>query len=299
MEPVCLATMVEVELASVRLVVEHRMPGPTGGPTLRVLDDTGRERLRFDCFARGAHWHRDPTSPDEITKLPFAVDALEWTLAELREDLAGYLARAGAPGFRADPGEARAALERVESALRNPPPDLDGVDPAVRLTSRGEKWTTYPADALPLWVADMDFPMADPIRRVLQRAIDTGDIGYPIHPAPTDLPAIFSKWASDHFGWHVDESRVELITEVVQGMHVAVHQFSEPGEAVVIQPPIYPPFRGAPRDHQRRVLENPLVWGEDGYRVDLEGLRAVVDEGTRILLLCNPHNPSGRVFRPR
>ena len=64
----------------------------------------------------------------------------------------------------------------------------------------------------------------------------------------------------------------------------------------MIQPPIYPPFRGAPRDHKRRVLENPLVWGEDGYRVDLEGLRAVVDEGTRILLLCNPHNPTVRVF---
>ncbi len=150
---------------------------------------------------------------------------------------------------------------------------------------------------LPLWVADMDFPIAEPIRRVLRFAVERSDLGYPIHPAPTSIPELTAQRMQRLHGWSVAAERVEILTDVVQGMYTAVHQFSEPGDGVVVQTPIYPPFLGAVTKQGRRLDLNPLALGARGYAFDLEQLRSVSDARTRILLLCNPHNPSGRVFR--
>lgn len=281
-------------LGPVRLEVEHRAPGPAGGPTLRVRRAAdGRELLRFDCFAHQAHWHLDPEGRDEITPIPFAVESLEWTLAELRRDLAGYLAKAGLTEALPDPA---AALDRAELALRNPPARLDRLSEAVLRERTGEKWRLHPPGVLPLWVADMDFPVAEPIRRRLQRALDVGDTGYPLHPLPTRLPELFAARAAARYGWRVDPRRVELLTEVVQGMYVAITQFTQPGEGVIVQTPIYPPFLSAVRDLGRTLRENPLRETEAGFTLDLEGLAAEAARA-RVLLLCNPHNPTGRVFR--
>jgi cystathionine beta-lyase len=165
----------------------------------------------------------------------------------------------------------------------------------VKRTSRGEKWTVY-GDALPLWVADMDFAVAEPIRRVLQRAIDASDLGYPIHPLPTDLPELFAARMRERFGWAVEPRRVEVLTDVVQGMNVALLQLSAPGDGAVVQTPIYSPFLRSVEETGRRLAENPLALGPRGYEVDLDGLRRAA-AGARILLLCHPHNPSGRCFR--
>jgi cystathionine beta-lyase len=281
-------------LGAIRFVVEHRSPGPAGGPTLRIQRAAdGRELLRFDCFAREAHWHLDPEGRDEVTPLPLALESLDWTLAELRRDLAGTLAKAG---FTEAVPDASAALERVEAALRNPPARLDALSEAVLRQRSGEKWHFYPDDVLALWVADMDYPCAEPIRRRLQRALDVGDTGYPLHPMPTRLPSLFAERAQRLWGWDVDPKRVELLSEVVQGMYVAIEQFSAPGDGVILQTPIYAPFLMAVRDLGRALRENPLRLGETGYEVDLDGLRAQA-AAARILLLCNPHNPTGRVFR--
>jgi cystathionine beta-lyase len=286
-----------IALGPIRLVVDQRAPGAHGGPTLRVLEERdGRELLRFDCFARGAHWHLDPSGRDVVAPLPPDADSLEWTLTELRADLAGFLARAGFPA-ELDEGAVETALAEVERALRNPRARLDDLD-ISRLRQRGgEKWSLYSEEVLPLWVADMDFPVAEPIRRLIQQSLDLGDLGYPMHPRPTELPALFAQRAQERFGWSVDPRNVELITDVVQGLYVALQQFSEEGEGVVIQTPIYPPFLTAVREMRRTLVENPLVLDDGGYAVDLEGLRDVIDERTRILMLCNPHNPSGRAFR--
>jgi cystathionine beta-lyase len=291
-----ISRMFELELGQIRLQVEHRMPGSEGGPTLRVRRASdARELLRFDCFMRGAHWHLDPDGPDRLTKLPREVDAIDWTLAELRGDLAGYVSRAGGELGALAPDVAHAALDRVESALRQGPVDFEDVDPAVRLRSRGEKWNLYPEDVLPLWVADMDLPHADPVRRELQRALDQGDLGYPIHPAPTDVPELYAAWALERYGWQVDPRHVELITDVVQGMYVALDRFSEPGDGALIQTPIYGPFRSSVRTLKRRALEVPLVDSGAGYEIDLDAVRSAASDA-RIFLLCNPHNPTGRAF---
>jgi cystathionine beta-lyase len=279
------------------MVVDHRARDARGGPTLRVIrEGDGRELLRFDCFVQGAHWHLDPSGRDEVTHLSPSLDSLEWTLAELRDDLAGYLAKAGSPAVL-DAGEVAASLARLEPGLRNPPARLDDLDVPLLRERSGEKWSVYPEDVLPLWVADMDFPVAEPIRRLIQRTLDLGDLGYPLHPRPTRLPSVFARRAEERFGWSVATRDVELITDVVQGLYVALHQFTGEGEGAVIQTPIYPPFLTAVREMRRRLVENPLVVEDGRYAVDLEGLRDVIDEGTRIILLCNPHNPCGRAFR--
>jgi cystathionine beta-lyase len=289
--------MIGVALGSIRLVVDHRAPGSLGGPALRVIRERdGRELLRFDCFAQGAHWHLDPSGRDEITRLPPGVDSLEWTLAELREHLTEYLERAGFP-VALEAAEVTSALARIEPDLRNPPARLDDLDVSTLSQRGGEKWALYPEDVLPLWVADMDFPVAKPIQRLIQRSLELGDLGYPLHPRPTRIPSVFARRAEERFRWSVDPRRVELITDVVQGLYVALQQFSAEGEGVVVQTPIYPPFLAAVREMRRALVENPLVVADGGYAVDLDGLRDVVDERTRIVLLCNPHNPSGRVFR--
>ena len=289
--------MRDFSVGPIRFEVEHRNPGAAGGPTLRVRDSDGHERLRFDFFASGGHWHLDPGGRDQITPFEDGFDSLSWALAELRRDLAGLLARAGLANAAPSPIETRPVLDDVERALRNPPAELDAVRPAARRPSRGEKWTTYPDDVLPLWVADMDFPIAEPIRRVLRFAVERSDLGYPIHPAPTAIPELTAERMQRLYGWSFAPERVEILSDVVQGMFTAVYQFSAPGDGVVVQTPIYPPFVGAVAKQGRRLDENPLALGPHGYEFDLERLRRDTDERTRVLLLCNPHNPTGRAFR--
>ena len=178
-------------------------------------------------------------------------------------------------------------------------PDLDGLELARLRRRRSEKWGTYAPDVLPAWVAEMDYPLAEPIRRVLEDALAYDDLGYPVNPRPQDLPTVFAARMAERFGWRIDPQRVDVLTDVVQGIYVAIDRFSAPGEGVVVQTPVYPPFLHAVRDLGRRMVENPLVRGAGRDELDLDGLRAALDPATRILLLCNPQNPTGRVFERR
>ena len=161
---------------------------------------------------------------------------------------------------------------------------------------RGEKWAQYPPDVLPAWVADMDFPVAEPIARHLAEAVRTHDLGYPINPTPSALPSVFAKRVLERFGWGLDPKRVLVLTDVVQGIYIALETLTERGAGVILQPPVYPPFFQAVRETHRRLVLNPLVRGPRGYELDFDSLRRVCDAGTRVLLLCNPQNPTGRVF---
>ncbi len=174
--------------------------------------------------------------------------------------------------------------------------DLDDFDLDRLRGRRGEKWQLYPPDVLPAWVAEMDFPLPPPVRAVVQHALDHDDLGYPLHPRPTELPAVCAEHMQARFGWEIDPRSVEILSDVVQGIYVALHQLCAPGEGVVVQTPVYPPFLGAVRDSGRRLVENPLREGAARWELDLPGLEAAIDADTRILLLCNPQNPTGRVF---
>ncbi len=173
---------------------------------------------------------------------------------------------------------------------------LDGLDLDVLRSRKSEKWHTYPPEILPAWVAEMDYPLAAPIERVLRDAIDRWDIGYPIAPNATGLREAFAERMHDRFGWTVDPARVEILTEVVQGLFVSLYAYARPGQGVVVQTPIYAPFLSAVEETDRRLIENRLIPGDERWEIDWDALESGIDRETRILLFCNPHNPTGRVF---
>ena len=173
---------------------------------------------------------------------------------------------------------------------------FDDLDLETLRRKRGEKWREYGPDVLHAWVADMDFPVAEPIAQHLLESVRIGDLGYPINPTPTALPSVFAQRMQERFGWQVDPQRVLVLTDVVQGIYIAMHTLSEPGDGVVVQTPVYAPFLKAVPEVGRRTLNSPLVRGASGYEIDFDDLEAKLDARTRIYLLCNPQNPTGRVF---
>ncbi len=173
--------------------------------------------------------------------------------------------------------------------------DLESLGLEQLRAHRGEKWQRYPADVLPAWVAELDFPVAKPIQAVIETALQNHDFGYPLDAVKTGLPEAFCERMERRFRWSPDPGLVEVLSDVVQGVYIAIDTLSEPGDAVAIHTPIYPPFLWSLRDTGRRLASNPLVDSGTRYELDLAGLRAAPVE-TRILLLCNPHNPTGRVF---
>lgn len=149
------------------------------------------------------------------------------------------------------------------------------------------KWSAYPEDVLPLWVADMDFPVAEPIRKAIRERAE-GFLGYPPREGDPELKDLLREKAGL-------EGEVAFMPGVVVGLYAAVAAFTAPGQGVLTQVPIYPPFLAAIREQKRTVLANPLRETEGGYRMDLEGLERLA-YATRLLLFCHPHNPTGRVF---
>src|SRR5262245_43903927 len=161
---------------------------------------------------------------------------------------------------------------------------------------RGVKWHRYPGDVLPAWVADMDFAVAEPVQRAVVRLVEEQDYGYPQREGRDCLEVAFADRMLDRFDWQVDPDLVLPVADLVQAVVAAITAFSGPGDGVVVQTPIYPPFLHSIADTGRRSVFNPLR--NEGTRlvVDLDQLRAAVDERTRLLLVCNPHNPSGRAL---
>jgi cystathionine beta-lyase len=161
---------------------------------------------------------------------------------------------------------------------------------------QGAKWQRYGAEVIPCWVADMDFPLAPPLRALLAGALEREELGYPFKGDGDAVLERFCQRMDERFDWHPRPDECCLLTDVVQGLYVAVSQFSEPGDGVVLQTPLYPPFFGAVLDNNREIIRNPLIQSQSGWHVDVDSLRQSVTSRTRILALCNPHNPSGRVF---
>ena len=174
--------------------------------------------------------------------------------------------------------------------------DLSTVSKNLR-NDYGIKWTKYDPDVIPMWVADMDYGIAPEIVHRLHRVIDGYGVGYARQElADAVLFSLVERYRI-LFATHLEASLMLLATDVVQAIYFAISTFSSPGDSVVVQSPIYPPFMTAINDLNRELSYNPLVETEDGYQLDLENLEALCSEpDTRILLLCNPHNPSGRVF---
>jgi len=161
---------------------------------------------------------------------------------------------------------------------------------------RGIKWRRYGDGVLPAFIADMDFAVADPVQRAIRRVVDQQDYGYAHREGEDRVESAFADRMRARYGWEVSPEQTLLITDLLQGIAAAIVAFSQPGDGVVVQTPIYPPFLTAIDGTGRRRVVNPLVDSGERLVLDAEGLRQVIDDRTRIILLCNPHNPSGRAF---
>lgn len=148
------------------------------------------------------------------------------------------------------------------------------------------------ADLLPLWVADMDFPTPPFIVDALRRRLEHPIFGYTIEP-DNYWPTV-AQWIQAHHGWEVKTEWMTYIPGIVKGIGLAVNVFVKEDEKVIIQPPVYHPFRLTPQGNGREVVFNPLIENSDGsYSMDFDNLAAVADEKCRMLILSNPHNPAG------
>ena len=151
------------------------------------------------------------------------------------------------------------------------------------------------ADLLPLWVADMDFETPTFITEALRRRIDHPLFGYTVEPQEYRQAII--DWTAARHGWQVEQEWLCYIPGIVRGIGMAVNVFVGRDEKVIIQPPVYHPFRLTPEGNGRQVVCNPLRRNDDGsYSMDFENLAAVADRKCRMLLLSNPHNPAGIVW---
>ena len=147
-------------------------------------------------------------------------------------------------------------------------------------------------DLLPLWVADMDFETPDFITDALRKRLDHSLFGYTSVPA--ELWDTIAKWVEDHHAWKVKKEWITYIPGVMKGVGAAINVFVRPDEKIIIQPPVYYPFRLVPQGNGREVVYNPLKRVEGGsYEMDFDNLAKVADDKCRLLILSNPHNPAG------
>lgn len=169
--------------------------------------------------------------------------------------------------------------------------------PLDQLRARpGAKWKVFPDDVLPLWVAEMDFPLAGAIVDAVRARLDADDLGYPM---PEGLPglreAVVERYA-ERFGVTFAPDHVALTGSTGISLNLAARAFAGPGDEVLLLTPLYPPFKRAVETAGRVPVEVPLALGAAGYAIDMDALEAAVTPASRVLMLCNPHNPVGRVF---
>jgi len=150
-------------------------------------------------------------------------------------------------------------------------------------------------DLIPLWVADTDFKSPPAIIEALQKRVEHGIFGYTV--PPENYLSSIVKWLKKRHGWEVLKEHINFVPGVVKGIAFALDVFTEKGDSIIIQPPVYHPFRLVPTALKRNVINNPLTLKDGQYRMDFDGLRDILSRHTcKMLILSNPHNPGGRVW---
>lgn len=153
---------------------------------------------------------------------------------------------------------------------------------------RSAKWGRYPDDVLPAWVAEMDFPLAEPVKRALLAAVKLDDCGY---AHPEGLGEAFAAFAAERHEWTVDPAAVSPSSDVVAALIAVLREVTEPGDRVILNTPVYHPFFAVVEEARCRQAEVPLSDGE----LDVEGVERELAAGAAALVLCSPHNPTGGV----
>ncbi|WP_018751174.1 MalY/PatB family protein [Paenibacillus sanguinis] len=164
-----------------------------------------------------------------------------------------------------------------------------------RSGTEAKKYSVYTDDIIPMWIADTDFKCPEPVIQALMNRVEHGIYGYP-HVDNT-LGRALGCWTEKRFGWKIKEEWVEYSPAVVPALAMAVQAYTEPGEQVLIQTPVYPPFHQVIENNDRVKVTNSLVLRNGSYEIDFTDLEEKLSHPkTKLMLLCHPHNPTGRVF---
>jgi len=164
-----------------------------------------------------------------------------------------------------------------------------------RRRTESAKWGLFEGDILPMWVADMDFRSPEPVIRALHERVDHGIFGYGL--PPTKIKETVQAWLGNRHGWEVTPDDIIFVPGVVAGFNLASHAVTSPGDGVVVQTPTYGPFFSVPGNVNLTQQEMELTCSSDGrYSVDYDAFEACMKDRSRIFMLCNPQNPTGRVF---
>jgi cystathionine beta-lyase len=150
-------------------------------------------------------------------------------------------------------------------------------------------------DLIPMWVADMDFKTAQPIIDAIRERVEQGIYGYTSRP--DSYYDSVSQWLNKRHGWNADSKWMIHSPGVVPTLSLIIKEFTEPGDKIVIQSPVYYPFFAVVNNHKRELVYNPLKLVDDDYVMDYDGLEEIARAGAKWLILCNPHNPVGRVWK--
>ncbi|MGC9151529.1 MAG: MalY/PatB family protein [Microbacter sp.] len=146
----------------------------------------------------------------------------------------------------------------------------------------------------PMWVADLDFRTPDFIVEAIKKRCEHPIFGYTL--MPDSLTESFCQWTKRRHHWEIKPEWTDFVPGIVTGIDLAIQTFTKPGDKIIVQPPVYPPFFNAPALNGRQVVWNPLQTVNGHFEMDLEHLASQMDEQTTMLILSNPHNPGGRVW---
>ena len=163
-----------------------------------------------------------------------------------------------------------------------------------RCDSDSAKWRHYDDDVLPLWVADMDFAAPAAVVQALQDRVSHGVFGY--CSPPGELREAVQERLARLYGWQVETDDILFLSGVVSGFNLACQAVGSPGDAILVEPPVYPPMMRAPGNAGRGCTHVQLMEGAERYERDLGAFEAAITDRTSLFLLCNPHNPVGRAF---
>ncbi|CAG0991572.1 cystathione beta-lyase [Anaerolineae bacterium] len=158
----------------------------------------------------------------------------------------------------------------------------------------GDRERNFDRDVIPMWIADMDFESPAPVIEAITARARQGVYGYPM-PTPTYYGALI-EWMEKRHGWTLEREWLSHSPGVVPALNYAVQAYTQPGDKIIVQPPVYFPFFSAVTNNGRHLVFNPLKFEDGTYRMDLEDLEKKMDPRAKLLILCSPHNPVGRVW---
>lgn len=172
----------------------------------------------------------------------------------------------------------------------------DSLKVADLRTRASIKWRKYPEDVLPLWIADMDFPIADEIKTAIRDYPDTNNFGYPEREGLPGLKEAAITRQAQRYGWQLEPDQVHLVNGIIPSLFLGVRAMTSVGEDVLMNSPVYGPFMTVVEEQNRTVIHSELRYDGEHYRIDFDALEKQITPATRLFMLCNPQNPTGRVF---